>query len=184
MRWLHKFVASCCVVLVMNLPLSNIFINKVFLTDKYTKPVFKGFLHPRGNPNIQYEIKQIRPPALFVCNTDYYNSSGKHWLLIYYLPNLTIFFDPFGFSEQIYELPFIVERDKVPVKRNIFTVQNWNTHSIACGHFVLVYGLLLARGYSLNSVNNIFLKNHSEVNDCIAINFVTWLKKILQIKIT
>jgi hypothetical protein len=160
----------------MNFALSNIFINKIFSNDVYTKNIFKGFLYPRGNNNIQKEIAAIQPPALYVCNTDWKSSSGIHWLLILYLSNLTIFFDPFGFSEQVYNLPFIVERGSIPVQRNIFTVQNWDTRSVACGHFVLIYGLLLARGHTLNDINNIFLPN-TESNDSIAINLISWLKR-------
>lgn len=163
----------------MNLPLSNIFINKIFLQDIYTNQIFRGFLYPRGNPNIRKEIATIQPPALYVCNTDFANSPGLHWLLILYLPNVTLFFDPFGFSEQVYNLPFIVERDNIPVKRNIFPVQNWDSRSVACGHFVIIYGLLLARGFSLNGINNIFSQN-SELNDNIAIKFISWLKTRLQ----
>lgn len=158
-------------------PLTNLFLHDIFSNDLYTRKIFKGFIYPRGNKNIQKQISNITTPALYICNTDFADSEGLHWLLVLYLDNQTIFFDPFGLSPDIYNYPFLVERSIIPVTRNIFTVQNWSSRSVACGHFVLIYGLLLARGYSLNVINNIFHPADTESNDTLAIDFILWLKQ-------
>lgn len=164
-----------------NHALSNYFLHKILSTDYYTKPLFRGFLFPRDNPDILEKIKKISPPSIFVVNTDFIKEPGLHWVLVIYLKNITLWLDPFGLPSLIYNLPIIVERKNIPVTRNIFTVQNFDTRSITCGHFVLIYALLIARGYNFVQINNIFTEN-TELNDFIAIEVITWLNQQLLVK--
>ena len=76
-----------------------------------------------------------------------------------------------------YNYPFIVERSIAPVERNTFQVQNWSSRSIACGHFIIIYGLLIARGFELYEINKVFHPVNTELNDISAVEFVKWLKQ-------
>ena len=160
-------------------PLTNFFIEDIFLRDLYTQKIYKGFIYPRGNINIREEISKIKPPAIYVVNTDYKKRGGLHWILLVYLENKTLFLDPFGFSNLTYNYPFLVERGIAPVTRNIFKVQNWHTRSISCGHFIIIYGLMIARNFSLYEINNYFHPVDTEFNDILAIDFVIWLKEYM-----
>lgn len=160
----------------MNTPLSNHFLDGIFTSDPYTKKYYKGSIYPRGNPDIKKIISKIKPIEFYILNTDYYTNPGIHWCLIAYFKKYTVFIDPFGLPPYVYNLPFLIEYKINPVRRNIFTVQNFNSRSIACGHFVIIYGLLLARGYSLYKINSFFDPKNTYLNDQIALDFVSWLK--------
>ena len=153
----------------MNHALNNKEIDRVLKNHPATKNIFKGFLYPRDK-----KIPEIEPPALYVINTDYLAGPGLHWVLIVYLDSKTIFVDPYGLSPDVYGFPIVAEHSNNPVTYNIFTVQNFTSRSYACGHFVILYAILLARGYSLKSIEQKFTQN-TEVNDNIAIEVVTWI---------
>ena len=155
-------------------PLSNIDIIKLFSEDLYTANIFKGELFPRENRNIFKIIKKVKPPAMYLVNTDLKLKEGMHWLIVYYLETVTIFFDPLGYTPVIYAYPFMAARNNVPVIMNTHNLQSFNTSY--CGHYCLVYGLLLARGYSLFDINTKFFFDHKTVlNDSIVNNIIKWL---------
>ena len=157
-------------------PLSNIEIIKLFSEDLYTANIFKGEIFPRENRNIISKIKKVKPPAMYLINTDLKLKGGMHWLILYYLETVTIFFDPLGFTPVIYAYPFIAVRENLPIIMNSFSLQSYN--SSYCGHYCLVYGLLLARGYSLFEINRqFFYGNKTALNDSIVDNITKWLSK-------
>lgn len=47
-------------------PLTNYFIEDIFLKDPFTRKIFKGFIHPRGNINIRETISKIKTPSIYV----------------------------------------------------------------------------------------------------------------------
>ena len=158
-------------------PLNNLEINTILSVHPATKNIYKGFLHPRDR-----RIPKIAPPALYIVNTDYSDGPGLHWILIYYFKERTIFFDPFGLSPDVHNFPLVVERKNNPVTYNTFTVQNFTTRSYSCGHFVIIYAILLSQGYSLKDIE-LFFEKDSEINDSIAITVVTWLSNTMKWKI-
>ena len=83
-------------------PLSNIEIENLLSAHPATKDIYKGFLYPRDT-----KTPKISPPALYVVNTDYAKGPGIHWILIYYLKDKTVFFDPFGLSPDTHNFPFV-----------------------------------------------------------------------------
>lgn len=153
----------------MNHALNNKEISRVLNKHTATKNIFKGFLYPRDEKTPEFQT-----PALYVINTDYLAGPGLHWVLILYLESKTIFVDPYGLSPDVYGFPIVAEHSDNPVTYNIFTVQNFTSRSYACGHFVIIYAILLAQGYSLKEIEKEFTKN-AEINDGIAIEVVTWL---------
>ena len=150
-------------------PLSNTEIQNLLSAHPATKKIYKGFLFPRDRKR-----PKISPPALYILNTDYAQGEGIHWILIYFLKNKTVFFDPFGLSPDIHNFSFVVERNNNPVTYNTFTVQNLTSRSYSCGHFVILYAILLSRGHTLKDIEKLFGKDREE-NDNIAISIVTWL---------
>ena len=155
----------------MDHALNNREIASILARHSATKNIFKGFLHPRDK-----ERPAIKTPSLYVINTDYITGPGLHWVLILYQKNTTIFFDPFGLSPDIHNFQFVTEHSNNSVTYNIFTVQNFSSRSYACGHFVITYGILLCKDYSLKNIEKLFTKD-KELNDRIAIDFVSWLSK-------
>ena len=155
-------------------PLNNLEIEKLLSAHPATKNIYKGFLYPRDT-----KTPKIYPPALYIVNTDYAEGPGLHWILIYYLKNKTIFFDPFGLSPDIHNFPFVVERNNNPVTYNTFTVQNFTSRSYSCGHFVIIFAILLSQGYTLKDIEKLFVKDR-EINDNIAISIITWLSKLMK----
>ena len=79
-------------------PLTDFFIEDIFLRDLYTQKIYKGFIYPHGNINIREEISKIKPPAIYVVNTDYKKRGGLHWILLVYLENKTLFFRSLWFQ--------------------------------------------------------------------------------------
>ena len=146
-------------------------INRILSSHPSSKNIFKGFLYPRDQ-----KLPKISPPALYVVNTDYLSGPGAHWVLILFLRDKTFFLDPFGLSPDVHKFELAVENSNNAVTYNIFTVQNFASRSYACGHFVIIYAILLCKGYSLKSIEKIFTKD-TELNDNIAIDVVTWLFK-------
>jgi hypothetical protein len=157
--------------------LSNIDIDKILKSDRYTKKIYKGFLFPRENEDLSVKLDNLQVPSLYIVNTDYITESGLHWLLVIYCETRTLYFDPVGFPSLIYNLPFVIERLDTPLLRNIFTAQNYKSRSLSCGHFVVAYALLLARGLDFIDINRIFSKD-GELNDEIVIEFIAWLARV------
>ena len=149
--------------------LDNHEINRLLSAHSATKNIYNGFLYPRDE-----KLPKISPPALYVVNTDYLNGPGLHWVLILFLRDKTIFVDPFGLSPDVHDFPLAVERVNNPVTYNIFTVQNFTTRSYSCGHFVILYAILLSQGFTLKNIETFFTKD-TELNDNIATDVVTWL---------
>lgn len=161
----------------MKHPLSNQDIDKILTNHPQTRDVYKGYLFPRDE-DIQSVLKNIKIPALYVINTDYIKGPGKHWVLVLYRKDLTLFFDPFGLSEDVHKLNFVVERKNNDVLRNTFTVQDFHSRSFACGHFVILYAIHLAKGRTrFKRLNSKFTKN-TPLNDSIAIDTVQWLNSL------
>ena len=159
-------------------PMSNLDINKNFLNNKYTKKIYKGVLKPRGNKKILQIVENIKAPSLWLVNTDYdlKGHFGLHWLLVYYKNKETIFFDPLGLSASLYEYYFIGSRHGLPLTRNTNSPQPLTVTSFYCGHYCVIYGLLLAKNKNLYQIKKLFTKNQL-LNDMIAGDIVKWLKK-------
>ena len=157
-------------------PLSNHDIRYIFLKDIYAKKYFLGNIIAIGNPNIVNIIENIKPPKFVIINTAGKNKPGLHWVLVFYFKNITIFLDPFGFNPQFYNFLYIHNRKDVPLLRNTWRggQQPLAVDSYYCGHYVVLYGLLLSRGIKLEDINNCFTK-FPRINDSIANDIVKWL---------
>ena len=156
--------------------MTNIAIEKVLMKDEFCQKIFKGCIYARGNPDIITNVNDIRPPSMYIVNTDYKFGPGLHWVLVYYKSDHTIFFDSLGLSTSLYSLPFLVERKGLPVVRNTQSIQPLNLSSFYCGHHVVVHALLLARGKSLTQARKYFTQNQL-CNDQIASIILKCLQK-------
>lgn len=160
--------------------LTNHEIAKILSTHSETRNIFEGFLYPRDVDYTDDELDSIKTPSLYVINTDYIKGPGEHWVLILYLHEKSLFFDPFGLSPDTHDFPFVVERDNNEVGYNIFTVQNFESRSVSCGHFVILYAILLCQGYTLKSIEKLF-SSDKVLNDVMAIEIVTWLFHVMNL---
>ena len=167
----------------MNHALSNFEIKTFLKSDPVAKKYFKGFLFPRDDLKIVKTVKNIKTPSLYVINTDFITGKGLHWVLVFYTAKKTYFFDSLALPPILYNFFTIIERKNLPVIRNTFTVQNISEESFSCGHFVIVYAVLLTRGYSLVEINKIFSKNRA-LNDKIVVSWLGRMKKNLLAKKT
>lgn len=159
----------------MSYPLTNRDIDRLLGTHPATKEIYKGFLHPRDDKFIDEKIAAISPPSLYVINTDYIDKPGEHWLLVVYLKEKTYFIDPFGLNPAIYRFYFLVERDNNPVTYNTYTVQDFHSRSIVCGHFVVIYAILISKGYNLKDIEYLFHPTDTVINDKIVSEILKWL---------
>ena len=160
----------------MDHPLSNQDIHAILTSHPQTRDLYQGFLFPHDE-DVSELLNNIKTPGLYVLNTDYIEGPGKHWVLVLYRKNLTLFFDPFGLSEEAHGIYFVSERRNKDFLRNTFTVQNFHSRSIACGHFVIIYAIHIAQGYNFEKLNRKFTLD-TELNDTIAIDLVTWLETL------
>ena len=158
--------------------LTNIEINNILYSDVYTKKIYRGQIIARGNSDIQKIVNNLKIPSLVLFNTDFKDGIGMHWLVVLYKKEVTIFFDSMGFSPIMYRLPYICSRKGLPVIMNTRNVQNLVSSSL-CGQFVTIYSMCLARGYSLNQINNFFYKDPT-LNEAIVLHLFRWVKKTLQ----
>ena len=159
----------------MVFPLTNKEIIVFFKKDFHAQKIFKGQLIARENPNIKKIIKKFKPPAMVLLNTDRKDRLGMHWLVIHYKKNKTVFFDSLGKCPNQYAFPYSVTRSSLPVIRNTFNLQHLS--SSYCGHFSVIYALLLARNYTLNEINKFFTKKNPSLNEAIAGEVLRWLRK-------
>lgn len=158
--------------------MSNITIENFLMKDQFCRKIFKGCIYARGNPDIIANVNDIRAPSMYIVNTDYKSGPGLHWVLVYYKTDHTIFFYSLGLSSSIYSLPFLVEREGLPVLRNTQSIQPLNLSSFYCGHHVVIHALLLARGKTLTQTKTYFTQNQA-CNDRIASIILKWLQKNL-----
>jgi len=159
--------------------LTNIEINNILYNDTHTRKIYRGQIIARGNNNIQKIINNLKIPSLVLFNTDFKDGLGMHWLVVLYKKEVTVFFDSMGFSPIMYRFPYICSRKGLPVVMNTRNVQNLIDSSL-CGHFVIIYSMCLARGYTLKQINNFFYKDPS-LNEAIVLHLFQWVKKTLQI---
>ena len=162
----------------MVIALSNHTINRILFFDKYTKNIYRGQIVARENPEIKKIVASLPIPSIVLYNTDTKEGYGLHWLVVIYLKNKTIFYDPLGYTPVLHALPFVASRKRVPVLMNTHNTQLLKNSSY-CGHFVIVYTLLLARGKTLFQINNLFTKN-TALNEIIAGDLIKWLEKIMK----
>ena len=159
----------------MVLPLSNKEIFRFLKKDIYTKKIFKGQLIARENPNIKKIVKNFKPSDIVLLNTDRNDRLGMHWLVLQYKSTKTVFFDSLGKCPNQYAFPYCVKRESLPIVRNTYNLQHFN--SSYCGHFCVIYALLLARNYTLNKINRFFTKKKLFLNEAIAGEIIEWLRK-------
>ena len=172
----HECICKKVSVRIMH-ALTNIEIHNILYNDKFTKKIYKGQIIARENHQIKKIIKNLKTPSLVLYNTDKKESIGMHWLIIFYDKNKTIFFDPLGYSPTMYAFPYIVSRKRLPVIMNPSNVQHLKNSSL-CGHFCVLYSLLLARKFKLKKINDFFSED-IKLNEAIIIPILKWVKKRL-----
>ena len=147
-------------------PLNSDIINKILYKCPITSNIYKG-IKARGD----ITIKTAHTSA-FILNTGF-KWKGIHWLLLYFNPEYTLFFDSYGFSPDIYNYPFVAERNGRPLIRNTATLQSYT--SSVCGHWVIYILYHILGGQSLYSILERFIGQSTHMNDLYIFYFVKQL---------
>lgn len=140
-------------------PLSNFEIISICNKNKLLKKHFLG-VFPRG----KYVNRNLcKIPSFFIQNNDFMNEAGRHWLLILYTHKMTYFFDPFGFSPELYGFNLILERNNLPIIRSCKQIQS--STSNACGYHCIVVAFLILHKKSFHNILNNFYSTNLTDND-------------------
>ena len=144
-------------------PLNSHIIDKILYACPMTQNVYKG-VKARGDIYMS-----STPYSSYVVNTGF-EWDGRHWVLIYFSPTYTIFFDSYGFSPDMYDYFFLGERGGVPLMRNTARVQSYG--SSVCGHWVIYMLYHLLAGKTLHSILKRFIGQSTRLNDLYVFYFV------------
>lgn len=155
------------------LPLSNLEIKKVLLTDAKCMKIFRGVFAADTLPT------KFVTPAAFIVNTDIAQGPGEHWNVIF-IDNKGNgeFFDSYG-------LPPLIENHVAFLKKhcNKFTFNKHPLQSVSssvCGHYCCLYVAAKSRNINLNRFLSFFFPNDCNSNDALVI--LTFMKKFGNIK--
>lgn len=145
------------------------------LIRKYFIGVFAADELPLGNLNL---------PCILISNTQISSQSGEHWVSIYVDINKKgYFFDSLGRSPDYYNHNLFCEfLDKHTISWEFNNTQLQSLESSACGHYCLVFGYYICRGYNFHKIIQLFTR-HKKLNDLYVLQFVQEKKVFSRIKV-
>ncbi len=139
--------------------------------DYYSKYTFLGVFPIDKLPSI------IHYPCSFVFNTHPSNKPGEHWISVFYdtYMNCT-FFDSFGFSPQDYKVDDYIKKTSKSYEWNKNQIQH--VESSMCGFYCIYFIYLKSRGYSLQFINQLFVKKQFKQNDFFMVKCFQFLDEL------
>ena len=111
-------------------------------------------------------------PLIIVLNTDYFNSGGIHWIVLFKKKDCNVFFDSLGFSASEYNFTHIVNDKKVLITSS---KRFQPLNSPTCGYFTIYIIYYLALGFNLHQILKTF--DTPEYNSNLVYDFVLKLWK-------
>ena len=107
--------------------------------------------------NLPNKIKK----GAYVINLDEYESTGTHWVVLFFKPKYMVYFDSFGIEHIPKEInKFDGNND---IKSNIFRIQAYD--SIKCGYFCIEFINYMLKSKTLLDYTNLFSPNDFKKND-------------------
>jgi hypothetical protein len=129
--------------------MNNIQLNEILKYDEFTKKYFLGCFPLDMIPKI------TRYPSCIIVNNQISNSSGEHWLAIYYnSKKKATFFDSFGLHPRHYKLEKFLKNTSEKYDYNKIPIQS--IFSSYCGYYCLLFLLFISRKKSLKYILKLF----------------------------
>lgn len=135
-------------------------INGALRNDSHTRSCFQGVY-----PSDKLPKESTSYPAAFVANVDRSHEPGSHWIAFYFDEHGDgEFFDPYGMRPLVAAFEkFLQHHTKGRVKYN--DVQLQSLFSTMCGAYVIFYIMHRARGFSMETIVNMFDPRDQVYND-------------------
>lgn len=145
-------------------PLTSYEIDRLIRSDPAASRHFYGVYPQERLPPV------VRLPFSFVCNTDESSRPGEHWVAFFFDEGgYGSYYDPLGLPPLYQEWEDYLD---VGSHSGIWTFTNkliQNPIGAACGYHTIFYILCRCRGWSSQSIMNLFTSNLND-NDAFVIN--------------
>jgi hypothetical protein len=143
--------------------MNGVEILQTIVKDKLACRYFGGLmsidrLYSKYNP---YEV-------FYICNTDRWKNSGKHWVVVYFVNGYAEFFDPLGEEPSQLFSTFMMKHAK-KINFNHTRLQPLNSQT--CGEYCIFFAAMRSRGVEFTKVLS-YMRDNTRVLD-----FVEDLKK-------
>jgi hypothetical protein len=103
-----------------------------------------------GLMSIDRLYSKYKPHEVFyICNTDRWINSGKHWVIVYFINGHAEFFDPLGQPPSLLFSNFMMKYAK-KINFNPSRVQPPNSQT--CGEYCLFFASMRSRGVRFTNV--------------------------------
>lgn len=121
-------------------------LDSVLRSDPYSANLYRGTYARDDFP------KNAVRKGLYICNTDKRSEPGTHWIACYLTKSGdNLYFDSFGLEPYLPEFKSVLlSRPNSAVSYCQASLQSYDT--VTCGHYCLIFCLLIARGYSLDKI--------------------------------
>jgi hypothetical protein len=130
-------------------------IKTILTNDKFVNlnGVFPKDIKPDGKKRVGF----------YIINTGLSTTVGEHWVALYTTPTKTIYFDSFGRTPKVFPLIFDLCK-KLSFTKNIIynNTQIQNKKMGTCGHYVLLFCLILARNHVFQKFLGFFDTNYTQ----------------------
>ena len=133
--------------------------------DAFAGKIVHSFLAKNECWYIYGTLRETGNTAAIIVNTDPSDMPGQHWVAYYMDGRSSEFFDSYGLSPQIYNLPKANHHNTAPIQ---------SISSIHCGVFVTYYLLCRSRNISLSHILSKFYRDPNKLwfNDDLVVNYL------------
>ena len=87
--------------------------------------------------------------VFYICNTDLWKNSGKHWVVVYFVNGFAEFFDPLGEPPSQLFITFMKKHAK-KINFNHKRIQPPNSQT--CGEYCIFFAAMRSRGVRFTNV--------------------------------
>ena len=118
-------------------------IDEAFHSDIYARQFYRGTYPLDQIPSV------LQPLSFYVMNLDTSHQSGSHWVYFWVDISEIWYVDTFARPPPLEIMPLLLKQNKTIIFSDIQL--QWPLSQM-CGYYVLVMGLLNARGYSITDI--------------------------------
>lgn len=142
-------------------------IDSMMKMNKFTRPIWKGFLAPDLVLRIMPSSKF---PQLWFVNNAPTSTGGEHWCALFIFKDHCEFFDPFGRSPILNGVQHCFEEHCKKIVSN--NIQYQSISSKTCGHHCIFFSVQRAQGKTLDEIKRMYSATDMIKNDDMVFNFV------------
>ena len=130
--------------------ISNVYIEKI--VNPFSN-CYKGTYSSNNLPN---NLKSSNHFSIIV-NLSSYNEPGTHWVAIYRKDSYLVYFDSLGLPPIVRDVELFLRNINPNYETNVFEYQCFS--SAMCGFYVILFVLLMEKGFSFHKFRNLFTNN-------------------------